>query len=69
MDRGYAAAESSRQNWRSPPNRTPAVVAGLADHPYDIDWLVGLVEARDLKPGKRGPYRKRQKEMPPAQPV
>ena len=41
---------------------TPAVAAGLADRQYDMDWLIGLVEARDSKPGKRGPYKPRQKK-------
>lgn len=40
---------------------TPAVAAGLAARPYDMDWLVGLVESRDSKPGPRGPYKKRRR--------
>lgn len=36
---------------------TPAMAAGLTRELYDMDWLVGLVEARDSKPGLRGPYR------------
>ena len=40
---------------------TPAVAAGLASERRDLDWLVGLVEARDSKPGPRGPYKKRRR--------
>ena len=38
---------------------TPAVAAGLAPWPYDIDWIVSLIEAGDSKPGSRGTYKKR----------
>ena len=37
------------------------VAAGLASERRDLDWLVGLVEARDSKPGPRGPYKKRRR--------
>ena len=39
---------------------TPAMAAGLSDTLRDVDWIVELVEARDPKPGPRGPYKKRQ---------
>lgn len=34
----------------------PAQAAGLTDELRDMDWLLGLVEARDKPPGPRGPY-------------
>ena len=37
---------------------TPAMAAGLSDTLRDVDWMVGMVEARDPKPGPRGPYKK-----------
>ena len=37
---------------------TPAMAAGLTRELYDMDWLVGLVEARDSQPGPRGPYKR-----------
>ena len=40
---------------------TPAMAAGLTDTLLDLDWMVSLVEARDSKPGPRGPYRRRQR--------
>ena len=40
---------------------TPAMAAGVTDTLRDVDWIAGLVEARDPKPGPRGPYRKRAK--------
>ncbi len=39
---------------------TPAMEAGLSNTLRDVDWIVGLVEAREPKPGPRGPYKKRQ---------
>ena len=39
---------------------TPAQAAGVTETLYDVDWIADLVEARDPKPGPRGPYRKRQ---------
>ena len=38
---------------------TPAMAAGLTDELYDMDWLVGLVEARTPPPGPQGRYRRR----------
>lgn len=37
---------------------TPAMAAGLTETLYDVDWIVGLVEARTPPPGPRGPYKK-----------
>ena len=42
---------------------TPAMASGLSDTLGDMDWLVGLIEKRDPKPGPRGPYKKRQPEI------
>ena len=36
---------------------TPAMTAGLADRVYDMEMIVGLVEAAEPKPGPRGPYK------------
>ena len=38
---------------------TPAMAAGLTDTLSDVEWLVGLIDARAPKPGPRGPYKKR----------
>ena len=35
---------------------TPAMAAGLTERVYDMAWLVGLVNANQPKPAKRGPY-------------
>ena len=37
---------------------TPAMAAGGTSELRDVDWIVGLVEARDPKPEPGGPYRK-----------
>ena len=34
---------------------TPAVAAGLARRPYDMQWLIGLIDAQAPRPN-RGPY-------------
>ncbi len=41
---------------------TPAMAAGFSDTLHDLDWIVGLIDARAPNPGPRGPYRKRTKE-------
>ncbi len=38
---------------------TPAMAAGLTSELRDVDWITGLVEARDPRPGPRGPYKPR----------
>ena len=40
---------------------TPAQAAGVTSELRDVDWIADLVQARDPKPAKRGPYRKRRK--------
>ena len=41
---------------------TPAMEAGLADTPYDAEWIVGLVDAAAPKPRKPGPKGPRKKK-------
>lgn len=38
---------------------TPAVAAGVADRAWTLDDLIGLLEAAEATPIKRGPYKKR----------
>ncbi len=38
---------------------TPAMAAGIDSTLHDVDWIVDLVDARQPKPGPRGPYKKR----------
>jgi IS1 family transposase len=38
---------------------TPAMAAGVTNRLWEIADIAALVEAADLKPGKRGPYRKK----------
>lgn len=40
---------------------TPAMEAGLTKHLLDIDFIVDLIDARELAPKKRGPYKKKAK--------
>jgi len=40
---------------------TPAMEAGISDTVRDMEWIVGLIEARATPPKKRGPYKKRAK--------
>jgi hypothetical protein len=38
---------------------TPAMAAGVADHPWDLAEIIALLEAAEArKPRKRGPYKK-----------
>ncbi len=41
--------------------KTPAMAAGLAEEPYDLEWIVTLVEARTPPPTPRGPDRRPRK--------
>jgi hypothetical protein len=41
---------------------TPAMEAGLSETVWDMDDLVAIMEERAPKPGKRGPYKKRNSE-------
>lgn len=38
---------------------SPAMAAGVTDTLHDMEWIVGLIDARAPKPGPRGPYKKR----------
>jgi IS1 family transposase len=38
---------------------TPAMAAGVSKRPWEISDIVALVEAAEVKPAKRGPYKKR----------
>ena len=40
---------------------TPAQATSLTDTWHDVEWSVGLIDARAPKPGPRGPYKKRAK--------
>ena len=35
-----------------------AMAAGVTDTLRDMEWIVGLIDARAPKPGPRGPYKK-----------
>jgi len=37
---------------------SPAMVAGVSDTLHDMEWIVGLIDARAPKPGPRGKYKK-----------
>ena len=37
---------------------SPAMAAGVSNTLRDMEWIVGLVDARAPKPGPRGPYKK-----------
>tara|TARA_R110002020_G_scaffold48855_6_gene139531 strand:+ start:7962 stop:8843 length:882 start_codon:yes stop_codon:yes gene_type:complete len=37
---------------------SPAMAAGVSGTLRDMDWIVGLIDARAPKPGPRGPYKK-----------
>ncbi len=36
---------------------TPAMAAGVSDTLHDMEWIVGLIDARAPTPKKRGPYK------------
>lgn len=38
---------------------TPAMAARVTDTLRDMEWIIGLIDARAPKPGPRGSYRKR----------
>ncbi|TFL16019.1 helix-turn-helix domain-containing protein [Jannaschia formosa] len=38
---------------------TPAMAAGVSDTLHDMEWIVGLIDARAPAPKKRGPYKKK----------
>ncbi len=38
---------------------TPAMATGISDRLWRMDDIAGSVDAADLKPGKRGPYKTR----------
>ena len=38
---------------------SPAMAAGVTDTLRDMEWVVSLIDASALKPGPRGPYKKR----------
>lgn len=42
---------------------TPAMEAGLSETVRDMEWIVGLIDARAPAPKKRGPYKKRNQEI------
>lgn len=39
---------------------TPAVETGADEINRDMEWIVGLIDARSPKPGPRGPYKKQE---------
>ena len=38
---------------------TPAMASGLDSELRDMNWILELIEAREQKPGPRGPYKKK----------
>ena len=41
---------------------SPAMAAGVSDTLHDMEWIVGLIDARAPKPGLRGRYKKRKED-------
>ena len=37
---------------------SPAMEAGLSETLHDMEWIIGLIDARAPKPGRRGSYKK-----------
>jgi hypothetical protein len=44
---------------RSSLRMSPAMAAGVSKTLNDMDWIVGLIGAREEAPKPRGPYKKR----------
>jgi IS1 family transposase len=44
---------------------TPAMAAGMSDRLWEVSDIVALLEVVEPKPGKRGPYKKREAASPP----
>lgn len=42
---------------------SPAMAAGISETLHDLEWIVGLIDARAPKPKKRGPYKKKAAEI------
>ncbi|GBE43305.1 IS1 transposase [bacterium BMS3Bbin10] len=42
---------------------SPAMAAGVSDTLHDMEWIVGLIDARAPKLGRRGPYKKTGEEI------
>lgn len=42
---------------------TPAMAAGVSDTLHDVEWVVGLIDARAPKPGPRGPHKRSDPEI------
>lgn len=38
---------------------TPAMEAGLSDSVHSMEWIVGLIDAMEAEPKKRGSYKNR----------
>ncbi len=41
---------------------TPAMAAGLTDAVHDMEWIVSLIDERAPEAGRRGPYKRGQKD-------
>ena len=39
---------------------SPAMAAGVSKTLHDMEWIVGLIDARAVKPNRPATYRKRQ---------
>jgi IS1 family transposase len=42
---------------------SPAMAAGVSKTLRDMNWIVDLIDAREVAPAKRGPYKKRSDEI------
>lgn len=42
---------------------SPAMAAGVSNTLRDVNWIVDLIDAREVVPAKRGPYKKRSDEI------